>query len=127
MVLSADLLQEFAAMVTPTDDSVKETNVYGTAKVENGEVTVRIDGSDIYTPVELAVNVNDGDRVLVQLKNRNAIVTGNLTSSGGSTVISYVSLVDKPSIEGVTLTGNKTFEELNLQSLTNSELESMLT
>lgn len=49
---------------------------------------------------------------------------------GSTTVVSvndYNDLRNKPSIEGVTLEGDKTFEELNLQSLTNSELENMLT
>lgn len=42
-------------------------------------------------------------------------------------VVSYNSLSDKPQIEGVTLSGNKTYEELNLQRLTNSDIENMLT
>ena len=49
---------------------------------------------------------------------------------GSTTVVSvndYNDLRNKPSIEGVTLEGDKTFEELNLQSLTNTELENMLT
>ena len=39
----------------------------------------------------------------------------------------YDELQNKPSIEGVELIGDKSFEELNLQPLTNSELENMLT
>ena len=39
----------------------------------------------------------------------------------------YMALRNKPSIEGVLLEGDKSFEELNLQSLTNTELENMLT
>lgn len=49
---------------------------------------------------------------------------------GSTTVVSvndYNDLRNKPSIEGVTLEGDKTFEELNLQRLTNAELENMLT
>ena len=49
---------------------------------------------------------------------------------GSTTVVSvndYNDLRNKPSIEGVELVGDKSFEELNLQSLTNSELENMLT
>ena len=38
----------------------------------------------------------------------------------------YDLLTDKPQIEGVTLEGNKTFEELQLQGITNSELENIL-
>ena len=48
---------------------------------------------------------------------------------GSTTVVSvndYNDLRNKPSIEGVALEGDKTFEELNLQSLTNQELEAML-
>lgn len=39
----------------------------------------------------------------------------------------YDALQNKPSIEGVELIGNKSFEDLNLQVLTNTELENMLT
>lgn len=39
----------------------------------------------------------------------------------------YNDLDNRPSIEGVVLEGDKTFEELNLQCLTNQELEAMLT
>ena len=39
------------------------------------------------------------------------------SSGGGETPRSYNDLTDKPSIEGVTLSGNKTFPELNLDVL----------
>lgn len=39
----------------------------------------------------------------------------------------YNRLSNKPKIEGITLEGDKTFEDLNLQVLTNKELEDMLT
>lgn len=51
--------------------------------------------------------------------------TLNLPRSGGTT--DYEELDNKPQIEGVTLIGNKTFEELTLIHLTNLEIESMLT
>lgn len=38
----------------------------------------------------------------------------------------YNELVNKPKIEGVTLEGNKTFEELHMNALTNIELERLL-
>lgn len=43
--------------------------------------------------------------------------------SGGGGVSSYNDLTDKPSIEGVTLSGNKTFPQLNLDVLSNSDIE----
>ncbi len=39
----------------------------------------------------------------------------------------YNELRNKPKIETVTLEGNKTFEDLGLSRLTNTELENMLT
>ena len=67
----------------------------------------------------------------------NDVVTLGLDSGdnaalnvGSTTVVSvndYNDLRNKPSIEGVELVGDKSFEELNLQRLTNTELENMLT
>ena len=37
----------------------------------------------------------------------------------------YNLLSNKPSIEGVELIGDKTYEELNLRSITNSDIESL--
>ena len=54
------------------------------------------------------------------------IKTLNYGSGGGSSpsgVTSYNDLTDKPSIEGVTLVGNKTFPNLHLDVLTNSEIQ----
>lgn len=41
--------------------------------------------------------------------------------------LDYEDLDKKPSIEGITLIGNKTYPELNLLSLTNTEIEELLT
>lgn len=45
--------------------------------------------------------------------------------SGGTT--DYNLLSNKPQIEGVTLEGDKAYEDLNLQRITNSEMEELLT
>lgn len=45
--------------------------------------------------------------------------------SGGTT--NYNELQNKPQIEDVTLTGDKTFEDLGLISLSNTEIENLLT
>lgn len=54
----------------------------------------------------------------------------NAALNVGSTTVVFVNdyeeLRNKPRIEGMELIGDKTFEELNLQSLTNQELEAML-
>lgn len=38
----------------------------------------------------------------------------------------YNDLTNKPRIEGVTLEGDKSFDELNLNAITNSEIEDLL-
>ena len=52
--------------------------------------------------------------------------SGGGSGGGGGSVTAYLSLTDKPRIEGILLQGDKSFEDLNLESLTNSELERML-
>lgn len=65
-------------------------------------------------------------------------LTGNLSSplalSGGLTnpkeikrSNNYEELQNLPQIEGVTLIGNKSFAQLNMSRITNSELEDLLT
>lgn len=75
-------------------------------------------------------------RVNAQLQQNtiraNASVTGTMgasatlgqTVTGGTT--DYERLRNLPSIEGVTLIGNKTFPQLNMSKLTNSEIEALL-
>ncbi len=51
----------------------------------------------------------------------------NDSGGGGDTptpeTISYNDITDKPSIEGVSLVGNKTFPQLNLDVLSNTEIQ----
>lgn len=44
-----------------------------------------------------------------------------------SVVLDYETVSNKPSIEGNTLVGNKTFTQLGLESISNTELENLLT
>lgn len=61
-----------------------EKFLYGTIK-NNGESSyVKFDGSDFLTPVTSAMGYEDGDRVMVMMKDHRAIVTSNMTSPGVS-------------------------------------------
>jgi uncharacterized protein YjbI with pentapeptide repeats len=44
------------------------------------KVYVKLDGSDLYTPVSTTTHLTDGERVMVTIKNHTAIVTGNISS-----------------------------------------------
>lgn len=88
MTLSAELLRSFTDVVTPEKATAQANTVYGeviSIDDETSRVMVKLDGAptDVLTPVAYAANVNVGDRVLVMIKNRQAIITGNLTSPNG--------------------------------------------
>lgn len=80
MELSRELLKQFAKVTRESENSVKETMAYGTV-VKNGDIVyVKIDGTDVLTPVSMAMDAENGDRVIVTIKNHSAVVTGNITS-----------------------------------------------
>lgn len=54
-------------------------------------------------------------------------LSGTLKKTYAVVIDDYNYLNNKPQIEGVTLEGDKTFEELNLDRITNSEMEDILT
>ena len=80
MPLSNDLISQFAKATKDTSTEKKAKTVYGTVRIINGEKYVKIDGSELLTPVVSTTNGNDEDRVTVTIKNHSAIVMGNITS-----------------------------------------------
>lgn len=80
MSLSNDLISQFVKITKDSDKTKKETTAYGTAIVRDGATYVRIDGSDMDTPVKTTAGVNTGDRVTVMIKDHTAVITGNVTS-----------------------------------------------
>ncbi len=80
MELSYKLLKSFANIIdNPSKNRQKESTINGTAKVENGNKYVKLDGSNLLTPISEATDIQDGDRVLVSIKNHTATVIGNYT------------------------------------------------
>lgn len=97
----------------------------------NTEVDVFIESNsiraDIVDDSEVIVTMPDLRPIAVNVPQREPITPtyGEYRYiSGGAT--SYEELEDKPQIEGVTLIGNKTYEELNLQRISNSDIEDLL-
>ena len=87
-MLTAELLSEFVKETTKTEDKrfKKDQNVYGTTVEYDGQIYVKIDGSDILTPVNTTVSMKGGERVILTIKNHSADVTGNLSSPSCGTV-----------------------------------------
>ena len=98
MALDADLIKKFVEVTNDTNTS-KETsnNIYGTAKVTDTGIYVQLDGSDILTPVSMATDAKDGDRVLVTIENHKARISSNITSpaSGRGATDLYSETVDE--------------------------------
>lgn len=84
MVLSDKLISKFAKMVKP-ETKKKETTVYGTIVQQDGGYFIRIDGSDLLTPISATVDVMPGERVTALIKNHTVIVNGNITSPAART------------------------------------------
>ncbi len=80
MALSNDLISQF---VKVTNDEVKtkpETTVYGTIVEVDGTKFVKIDGSEVLTPISSTADAEENERVTVTIKDHGATVTGNSSS-----------------------------------------------
>lgn len=79
---------------------------------------------------EVAFETNGAETETASIQEEEFEFTSDLAyGGGGGTIIvsnDYNEMINKPKIEGVTLQGDKTFPELSLNVLTNTELEQML-
>ena len=86
MTLSNNLIDEFAKLVTEPKEEVN-TVYNGEFRLINGKKYVRIDGSEVWTPIQSTVDAKDGDRVIVNIKDHIATLTGNLTDPAARTTV----------------------------------------
>lgn len=99
MRLSAELISQFAKVTNDKSTVKKDSTVYGTIVTKDGVDYVHIDGaftkdgSVILVPLTTTVAVQNGDRVIVSIRNHMAVVTGNLTTP--STTVEHVTVVEK--------------------------------
>lgn len=87
MALSRELISQFAKIASNKTKAPTETTVYGTTVIYNGKPYVKLDGSDLLTPVNTTSSVSDGDRVTVMIKNHTATVTGNASDPSASSFV----------------------------------------
>ena len=85
MPLSSELVSQFAKLASNKPKEEKESTVYGTTAIQNGNKYVKLDGSELLTPASFTTNIADGERVTVLIKNHMAVVTGNITSPAART------------------------------------------
>lgn len=84
MALSNDLVSQFVKATKDKETTKSEKIVYGTAVIYNGEKYIKIDGSELLTPISSTAKVKDNERVTAMIKNHSVVVTGNVTSPSAS-------------------------------------------
>ena len=85
MSLSSELISQFAKITKDKTETKTETTVYGTIVNYNGSTYVKLDGSDLLTPISSTTETQSGERVTVLIKNHTATVTGNISSPAART------------------------------------------
>ena len=80
MDLSSELVHQFVKATKDDKKSKTGTTVTGTTVEYNGKTYVKIDGSELLTPVTTTAAIKDGERVTVTIKDHSATVTGNITA-----------------------------------------------
>lgn len=83
--LASELVSQFVKSTRDTTQKQTETTVHGTTVMYNGRLYVRLDGSDLLTPVSTTADVAPDERVNVLIKNHTATVTGNISSPAART------------------------------------------
>ena len=127
-----------------TADCGYGAEVIGKFEELNQNVLTDRSGNNLETRDEevfIVRSVGDGQVKITELPVQTPVITDKLLGIGGQqeyqftiqslknligATTNYEDLNNKPSIEGVTLSGNKTFEELMFEPLTNTEIENLL-
>ena len=86
MALSSDLISQLVK-VNKEPKKTTESTSYGTTVTYEGKTYVKLDGSEILTPVSTTSSVKDGDRVTVLIKNHSATVSGNMSDPSASSAV----------------------------------------
>lgn len=120
MGLSSDLISQFVKATNDNAKNKKETStVYGTVTGAGSQKYVQLDGSETSTPVSTTVDVKEGDRVIVMIKNHSATITGNLGDPAASsqTVYENAAEVSKKITElDIAIAKRVTTEQLNAET-----------
>lgn len=96
MSIDRSILSEFIK-ATNDNKETKQTQIYGTVVTKGNTKCVKIDGSEIVTPVRSITDIKDDERVMVSIKDHMATVTGNMSnpSVGNDRVESAEGKIDR--------------------------------
>lgn len=83
--LTRDVLKDFADIVIDESNKDEEVTAYGITVESDGVDYVKLDGSSLLTPITTTTDIKPGERVLVLIKNHQAVIIGNSSNpSAGS-------------------------------------------
>lgn len=86
MNLSNDLISQFVKATAKDNRKVSsESTIHGTTVIYDGKTYVKLDGSDLLTPVTTTTDVKSDERVTVLIKDHTATITGNISSPAART------------------------------------------
>ena len=85
MDLSTDLISQFVKATKDNTKTSNEDTVNGTVMEYGDKIYVKLDGSDLLTPVRTTADVQVGERVTVSIKDHTATLTGNVSSPAART------------------------------------------
>ena len=114
MVLPNDLVSQFVKATNDSKQSKEETTVFGTTVEYEGRTYVRLDGSELLTPVSTTAKTNPNERVTVMIKNHTATITGNVSSPAARTG-DVNDLADEVTEVEVLVATKASIDELNVQ------------
>lgn len=125
MSLPSNLVSEFVRITNDKEKTKKETTVYGTIVKDSGLTYVKLDGSDVNTPVSTTADTKHGERVTVLIKNHTATVTGNITSPAARTgdVQQLGTDVSNVVEDNLTINGKLTAVDAEISNLKTNKLD----
>lgn len=120
MSIDRSILSEFIKATNDNKES-KQVQLYGTVVTKGNTKCVKIDGSEIVTPVRSITDIKDDERVMVSIKDHMATVTGNMSnpSVGNDRVESAEGKIDR---FDHLFAGNITAENIAAGSITTDKL-----
>lgn len=101
---------------------INDAEIPSSSWTGTGSYTATVEGHEITI---LKVEDTDGNIGIKRTSEFNYQLYKHQKS--GEETTDYEELINKPQIEGVTLIGNKTFSDLTLDRITNSEINYLLT
>ena len=125
MGLSSDLISQFVKVTKDPEPVNNEATVLGTTVEYNGKIYVKLDGSDLLTPVSSTADTKADERVTVLIKNHTATITGNISSPSARTD-DVKEVADQISEFEIIIAHRVTVEELNATIATIESLKATM-